>query len=204
MTGYFSIGEVSSLLGLTTQTLRYYSKRGILPPAWINPATGYRYYTYDQLQVINRIRYLEGLGLCLSDIEKVLKENDIEFLISQLKAQLQQSKQQLENLQQKCQDTEWYINYFSTAQKKEPLHIPYLQVYNARYFLVSRVVDGNEANSFNELNLLKNSDPYKNLRFYLWYVYIMDYDPFAKGPPVSPNTSGSCSRKIPGLSPPIS
>ena len=49
MKEYFSIGEISHLLGLSSHTLRYYDKIGLLQPASVNEQTGYRFYAYHQL-----------------------------------------------------------------------------------------------------------------------------------------------------------
>ena len=48
MKEYYSIGETAKLLGVSTQTLRYYDREGILRPETINEETGYRYYSYMQ------------------------------------------------------------------------------------------------------------------------------------------------------------
>ena len=44
----YSIGEAAEILGISVQTLRYYDKIKLLEPAYTNPNTGYRYYSYIQ------------------------------------------------------------------------------------------------------------------------------------------------------------
>lgn len=39
----YTIGEVSKLIGISSQTLRYYDKIGVVKPAFVNEATGYRH-----------------------------------------------------------------------------------------------------------------------------------------------------------------
>ena len=36
----YTIGEVSKLIGISSQTLRYYDKIGVVKPAFVNEATG--------------------------------------------------------------------------------------------------------------------------------------------------------------------
>ena len=43
MKDYYTIGETAKLLGVSTQTLRYYDRENILKPVLINDQTGYRY-----------------------------------------------------------------------------------------------------------------------------------------------------------------
>ena len=69
---YYYIGEVSSLLDISTQTLRYYDKIGLVRPAKVNEQNGYRQYTYDQIHYIERIKYLQNLGLPLTEIRMAL------------------------------------------------------------------------------------------------------------------------------------
>ena len=44
----YSIGEVSEIMGVSVQTLRYYSNINLILPKYVNPSTGYRYYSVDQ------------------------------------------------------------------------------------------------------------------------------------------------------------
>ena len=44
-----SIGEVANLKGVSVKALRYYERVGVLRPAYVNPETGYRYYTMCQM-----------------------------------------------------------------------------------------------------------------------------------------------------------
>ena len=60
----FTIGEISSLLGLTSHTLRYYDKIGLIRPAETNAQTGYRKYSYEQVFALERIRYLREALEC--------------------------------------------------------------------------------------------------------------------------------------------
>ena len=80
----YTIGEVSKIMGISTQTLRYYSSIDLLKPAYVNPDTGYRYYSDDQFHFIDRIRYLQKLGMSLDEIKDILVHNDINSLIKNL------------------------------------------------------------------------------------------------------------------------
>ena len=52
----YSIGEVSEIMGVSVQTLRYYSNINLILPKYVNPSTGYRYYSVDQFHFIDRIK----------------------------------------------------------------------------------------------------------------------------------------------------
>jgi DNA-binding transcriptional MerR regulator/effector-binding domain-containing protein len=56
-----TIGEFSRITHLSIKTLRRYHEGGLLEPARVDPRTGYRYYSLDQVptaQVIHRFRQL--------------------------------------------------------------------------------------------------------------------------------------------------
>ncbi len=71
----FRIGEFSRFSMVPASALRYYAEIGLLEPAAVDPATGYRYYTADQLPVVNRILALKDLGLSLDEVSSILTES---------------------------------------------------------------------------------------------------------------------------------
>ena len=68
-------------MGITTQTLRFYDKIGLVKPIKIDPRTGYRYYAYEQFHFIDRIKYLQSLGMPLDDIKEVMLSKKVERLL---------------------------------------------------------------------------------------------------------------------------
>ena len=63
------IGEFSKLSRVSVRMLRHYDEIGLLPPASIDSATGYRYYSEDQLPVAGRITALRDMGFGLGEIQ---------------------------------------------------------------------------------------------------------------------------------------
>ncbi len=55
--------------------LRHYDNLGLLPPARVDPATGYRSYEAGQLGTLNRIVALKGLGLTLQQVGRILADD---------------------------------------------------------------------------------------------------------------------------------
>ncbi|MCA9908879.1 MAG: MerR family transcriptional regulator, partial [Anaerolineae bacterium] len=70
----FKIGEFSKLSQVTVKTLRFYDQEGLLQPAQVDPMTGYRYYSADQLPRLNRILALKALGFSLEQIRQMIDE----------------------------------------------------------------------------------------------------------------------------------
>jgi DNA-binding transcriptional MerR regulator len=96
----FSIGEFARLGGVSVRTLRHYDKIGLLPPANVDPLTGYRGYSAAQLGQLNRIMALKELGLSLVQARKLLDGVTLEDLRGMLilrRAQLEDELEQHNN-----------------------------------------------------------------------------------------------------------
>ena len=59
----FTVGAFGRLAGVSAKVLRSYDAEGLFPPAWVDPGTGYRYYSPAQLPKLRRILALRELGL---------------------------------------------------------------------------------------------------------------------------------------------
>ncbi|MDG4822200.1 MerR family transcriptional regulator [Asanoa sp. WMMD1127] len=71
-----TIGEFAALTHLSVRTLRRYHEAGLLEPARVDPRSGYRYYTTEQIppaQVIHRLRELD---VPLAEVAKILATDD--------------------------------------------------------------------------------------------------------------------------------
>jgi len=68
------IGDFSSLSQTTIKTLRHYDEQGLLRPAHVDAATGYRYYVVAQLPRLHRILALRDLGFSLDQIGSILND----------------------------------------------------------------------------------------------------------------------------------
>lgn len=65
------IGEVAAEAGVGIQTLRYYERRGLLPPP-TRQLSGYRRYDSDIIQRVRFIRRAQDLGFTLQQIADLL------------------------------------------------------------------------------------------------------------------------------------
>ncbi|GIH25314.1 MerR family transcriptional regulator [Acrocarpospora phusangensis] len=66
------IGQLARMAGVSQRTLRHYDKIGLLVPAAVDRATGYRWYGVTELSRLERIRGLQRLGLPLRQITDLL------------------------------------------------------------------------------------------------------------------------------------
>ena len=67
-----SIGELARATGLTAKALRHYDAVGLLRPAAVNPANGYRRYTTEQIATGRLVRRLRDLELPVDEVRRLL------------------------------------------------------------------------------------------------------------------------------------
>ncbi|MER6450015.1 MerR family transcriptional regulator [Streptomyces venezuelae] len=67
-----SIGEMGRDSGLGVSALRFYDRAGVLLPARVDPATGYRWYAPEQLDEARLLARLRQAGMPLADVRLVL------------------------------------------------------------------------------------------------------------------------------------
>ncbi|GAA2757853.1 MerR family transcriptional regulator [Actinopolymorpha rutila] len=84
------IGELATLVGVSTRTVRHYHHQGLLPePERL--ANGYREYRLRDAVVLARVRRLTELGLSLDEIRDVLADErgrDLREVLAELDADL--------------------------------------------------------------------------------------------------------------------
>ena len=72
----YYIGEFSKMGKTTVKTLHYYDRIGLLRPAAVDGATGYRLYTTSQLFDLHRIQSLRQAGLSVDEVVAIVDGAD--------------------------------------------------------------------------------------------------------------------------------
>lgn len=99
----FKIGEVSQILDIPMDTLRYYDKIGLLSPRERN-VNKYRYYDLEQFDSLITIRMLRALDVSIEQITKLLSDDhlvEIRQLLSDKKKDIEHKLTYLRHLSQK-------------------------------------------------------------------------------------------------------
>ncbi|MFC5678742.1 MerR family transcriptional regulator [Aeromicrobium endophyticum] len=71
-----AIGEFSRFTHLSVRTLRRYHDAGLLVPAEVDTATGYRYYSAEQIPTAQVIHRLRELDVPLADVREIVGSAD--------------------------------------------------------------------------------------------------------------------------------
>jgi DNA-binding transcriptional MerR regulator len=70
------IGEVARASGLSVSALRFYDGAGVLAPAEVDPATGYRRYADRQVRAARLIAGLRRVGMPVAEIARAVRDLD--------------------------------------------------------------------------------------------------------------------------------
>ena len=91
------INEVSKITGVSLRTLHYYDKIGLLVPAKLE--NGYRVYSNDDLNKLQKILFYKYLNFKLSDIANIIKnKNDSLIILEEQHKLLLKEKKKIENV----------------------------------------------------------------------------------------------------------
>ena len=91
----YLVKKVSEISGVSVRTLHHYDEIGLLSP--LKDENGYRYYSEEDMSVLQSILFYKYLGFSLKQIKELLTKGDSE-LLTHLKNQLilmQDEKQKL-------------------------------------------------------------------------------------------------------------
>lgn len=76
---HLTIGEVARASGLSVSALRFYDRQGVLVPAAVDAATGYRWYAPDQLADAKLVARLRRIGVPLAKTSTIVAHRQPEL-----------------------------------------------------------------------------------------------------------------------------
>ncbi|HEX7491285.1 MAG TPA: MerR family transcriptional regulator [Candidatus Limnocylindrales bacterium] len=112
MRNLLPIGRFSEICRLSIPALRHYDELGLLPPAAVDPDTGYRYYSISQAEDAERIRTLRFLEMPLPEIRALLAGDAV-----RTKALLETHRQRLV---EEADKQRYAITLLETMLREEP------------------------------------------------------------------------------------
>lgn len=108
----FQIGEMAKLFRLSVSSIRHYEDMGLVQPEYVDPDTGYRYYSTRQFEVFHTIRYLRALDMPLGEIRTFVQNRDVKRIQDMLELQkeaVRKKQQELERIQRKIDHRLWQL-----------------------------------------------------------------------------------------------
>ena len=92
----FTVGAFARLAGVSAKLLRAYDELGLFRPAWVDPQTGYRFYTPAQLPELRRIVALRDMGTPLAEIVDVVKASGLRAALEKRRRELEKERKEVD------------------------------------------------------------------------------------------------------------
>jgi DNA-binding transcriptional MerR regulator len=99
MADTLTIGDFSRITHLSVKTLRHYQKVGLLEPVKVDPRTGYRHYTTEQIPDAQVIRRFRNLDMPVDTVKAVLAAPDTGARNELIAAHLDRMESELKDVQ---------------------------------------------------------------------------------------------------------
>ena len=115
MSALVSIGDFSRMTFLSVKALRHYHEVGLLPPAEIDPESGYRRYDVAQVPTAQVIRRLRELGMSLDDVRAVIDAPDVGARNDAISAHLRRMEGELDQTRATVQSLRLLLDEASPA-----------------------------------------------------------------------------------------
>lgn len=93
----FTIHEVSELLGLSSDAIRLYEKKGLITPIR-DASNGYRYYSVDDIHRIAAISLYRKMGIGIAEINALFDKDDLMEISSTFEEMLKDNHRKMELL----------------------------------------------------------------------------------------------------------
>ena len=121
------IGQIAEKTGLTTHTLRYYEKAGLMPFVK-KSGSGLRVYTESDLEWLNLIDCLKSTGMSLKDIKQYMdwvQEGDktLENRAQMFQKRRKAVEEEIKKLQGCLEKLDFKIAYYAAAKKYGESHV---------------------------------------------------------------------------------
>lgn len=118
MKNYYKINEIAQLYGISTDSLRYYERLGILHPR--RDTNGYRLYDLKDMYKLTVIRDLRQLDFPMAKIKDYLEAQCVDHTLSMLQQEQQLLEDKMEEIRRRQKLLAERINSLETARRAKP------------------------------------------------------------------------------------
>lgn len=136
-----------------------------------------------QISLIDRIRYLQSLGLSLKDIQSAMEPRKGRTLIPFLEKQLELKQHELRRTQEMVDTLQWYINFFQYPSRQQFQNLPYKRFIGERYCLAVPIPPPASNSSMSPplrasltLRRMKTEPPFDTVRFLRQDGSLIDFE----------------------------
>ena len=152
-----SIGEISKYTGASIKSLRYYERIKILEPAFVDPESKYRYYSFEQIYLVEIIMLCVELDIPLKELNRFVEEHKTVKYFSLLQYGKKLAEEKIQKLQKELEFINNVEQRIITSEKYREHQKIYSREISEKYFYATPYY----GQSFDDV------DPYEETKAYL-------------------------------------
>lgn len=142
MKDFFSISETAKIVQMTSETLRHYDRIGLVKPCKVDEWTGYRYYSPQEIVILNTVKALQCMDLKLSEIKEILAYDDFNKIIDTFKQAEKRADEKIAELNQaKAKIRRARASYENALRGEQQKDSIFIKRYPQRVILLSESME---------------------------------------------------------------
>ena len=130
-----SITELAKLRQVTSETLRYYDRIGLITPDYVDPQTRYRYYSIRQYEKLATIKELRQLGMSIHDITDYFSGRNLRKSHQLLLHQLELLEEEIRKQQLLSEILRRKLHFLSEITPPPPVDKVFCRAFPQRYMI---------------------------------------------------------------------
>ena len=130
-----SITELAKLRQVTSETLRYYDRIGLITPDYVDPQTRYRYYSIRQYEKLGTIKELRQLGMSIHDITDYFSGRNLRKSHQLLLHQLELLEEEIRKQQLISEILRRKLHFLSEITPPPPVDKVFCRAFPQRYMI---------------------------------------------------------------------
>ena len=130
-----SITELAKLRQVTSETLRYYDRIGLITPDYVDPQTRYRYYSIRQYEKLGTIKELRQIGMSIHDITDYFSGRNLRKSHQLLLHQLELLEEEIRKQQLLSEILRRKLHFLSEITPPPPVDKVFCRAFPQRYMI---------------------------------------------------------------------
>lgn len=149
-----TIGEMAKLRGVTSETLRHYDRIDLFKPQFIDPHSGYRYYSIFQYEILGTIKELRQLRMTTDEIKEYLNERNFSKSLDIMRTKHEELVSNLKELNEMEENIREKIAYLEQVEKENELQkVIFREMKSRRLLTLHEKINDNFELCYGVLNL---------------------------------------------------
>ncbi|MEG0050789.1 MAG: MerR family transcriptional regulator [Terrisporobacter sp.] len=130
-----SITQLAKLRKVTSETLRYYDRIGLIKPDYVDPKNNYRYYSILQYEKLGTIKELRQLGMSIENISNYFEDRNLKKSIEAFSKYQELLKNEISQKTKLEKVINQKIDFLNQLSQLPPINIITQHIFPDRYII---------------------------------------------------------------------